>query len=134
MCVNECIAILLFILGIFVFICGGYLGKYIYYLGHPNPSIDDVPWLWRHGNEFFAWDGLFVFWGIIFVLIYLLIIALIVVLLKGLKRGICCVVKAPYHGVKYLTSKKNKKGNEQTDLTAKKKNKKKKRKTRNEDV
>jgi hypothetical protein len=123
----------LVIIGIFVFICGGYVGKYFYYIGHTDFYGEDGLWIWRHGSQFFSWDGLFIFWGMVFVLIYIVIIALVVVLLKGVKRGICCVVKSPYHGVKYLTSKKNKKGDEQTDPIAKKK-KKKKKKTRDEDV
>ncbi len=124
MCISECIIVFAFILGIFVFIFGGYLGKYIYYLGHPQPSIDDVPWLWRNSGSFFAWDALFVFWGVISIAIYILILVIVVFLLKGLKKGICCVVKAPYTGAKYLLKPK-KKGSLSLKPLKKKKNKKK---------
>lgn len=130
MCLSECIFIILFIIGIFVFIIGGYLGKYIYYLGHPSPSIDDVPWLYKNSASFFAWDSLFVFWGIFSIIIYIVIIGFFVVLIKGIKRGVCCVVKAPYKGAKYLVNR----GKKDPQKDSSKKKKKKKKKETSEDV
>ena len=136
MCTTICIGIPLFIVGVFVFILGGYFGKYMYYLGHPvtDPSIDDVPWLWRHTSEFFAWDGLFIFWGFIFVLLYVLLLAAVWALFTGVKRGICCVVKAPYKGVKYLASGSSKKETPDTKKAKKKKTKKQKKKSADDEV